>query len=97
MVAPHRGPSKMDTGQPLDNPSSTSYWVLGDEATEPLPALDQSLMLERLALWEEPGVRQTWSEAGWARSTLAWVTCPPEALSYSSVRQEEKIHQSFNH
>lgn len=45
---------------------------------------------------EEPGVTQTWSEAGWARNTLVWVTSPPEALSYSSERQEEKTHQSFS-
>lgn len=45
-------------------------WVLGDRGTETLPALDQPLLPRRLALWEEPGVIQTWSEVAGLETPL---------------------------
>lgn len=39
-----------------------------------------------------PGVPQTWCDAGWARSALGQVMSPLGASGYSSVKWEEHIH-----
>lgn len=56
----------------------------GRRGTRSRPFLCPSLpplMPGRLAHRRSPAVAQTWSEAGWTRNTLAWVTSPPGALS----------------
>lgn len=70
MVAPHRDSSNQTLGSFATALLPLTTWVLGDRGTETLPALDQPLLPGRLALWEEPGVIQTWSEVAGLETPL---------------------------